>query len=274
MDNNEITGLKYPLLMVHGMGFRDSKFLNYWGRIPGELEKLSCKIFYGNQDSNADIETNGEVIKRRIDEILAETGAEKVNILAHSKGGLDCRYAISTLGAADKVASLTTISTPHNGSKSVDLLLKLPDFLVRFVGKCTDLVFKICGDKKPNSYRVFHSFSTKCASEFNHNNPDVEDLYYQSYAFVMKSPFSDIFMFFPCLAVNLIEGKNDGLLTPDAVKWGDFRGIYKSNSRRGISHCDEVDMRRRRLTKRQGDGISDMPEFYCNIVKELKEKGF
>ena len=90
----------------------------------------------------------------------------------------------------------------------------------------------------------------------------------------MKSPFSDIIMFFPCLAVNLIEGKNDGLLTPDAVRWGDFRGIYKSNSGRGISHCDEVDMRRRRLTKRQGDGISDMPEFYCSIVKELQEKGF
>lgn len=274
MQNTETTGLRYPLIMVHGMGFRDNKVLGYWGRIPKELEKMGCRIYYGNQDSNADIETNGEVIRRRIDEVLAETGAEKVNILAHSKGGLDARYAISSLGAADKVASLTTISTPHNGSKSVDLLLKFPDFLVRFAGKCTDLVFRVCGDKEPNSYRVFHSFSTKCASEFNLKNPDAENVYYQSYAFVMKSVFSDMFMFFPSLAVKIIEGQNDGLLTPDAVKWGEFRGIHMSNSRRGISHCDEVDMRRRRLTKRQGDGISDIVEFYKGVVAELRDKGY
>lgn len=274
MNNDETTELKYPLLMVHGMGFRDNKFLNYWGRIPEKLEKIGCKIYYGNQDSNADIETNGTILQKRIDEILNETGADKLNILAHSKGGLDCRYAISTLGAADKVASLTTISTPHNGSKSVDLLLKFPDLLVRLVGKCTDLVFKICGDKNPDSYKVFHSFSTKCANEFNLSNPDAEQTFYQSYAFVMSNPFSDIFMFLPCLVVTLIEGKNDGLLTPDAVKWGDFRGIYKGNSRRGISHCDEVDMRRRRFTKKHGEWISDITDFYCDIINELKEKGF
>lgn len=38
--------------MVHGMGFRDRKYLNYWGRIPGSLEELGCRIYYGYQDSN------------------------------------------------------------------------------------------------------------------------------------------------------------------------------------------------------------------------------
>ena len=84
MNNDETTGLKYPLLMVHGMGFRDNKFLNYWGRIPEKLVKIGCKIYYGNQDSNADIETNGTILQKRIDEILNETGADKLNILAHS----------------------------------------------------------------------------------------------------------------------------------------------------------------------------------------------
>ena len=39
-------------------------------------------------------------------------GCEKVNIIAHSKGGLDSRYMITHLGLADKVASLTTVATP------------------------------------------------------------------------------------------------------------------------------------------------------------------
>lgn len=30
---------KYPLLLVHGVFFRDTRYLNYWGRIPKELEK-------------------------------------------------------------------------------------------------------------------------------------------------------------------------------------------------------------------------------------------
>lgn len=266
--------MNYPILLIHGMGFRDNKIINYWGRIPSSLEKIGCKIFYGNQDSNADIETNGEVIRARIQSIIEETGADKVNIIAHSKGGLDARYAISRLGISDKVASLTTISTPHNGSKTVDLLLRLPDVMVKVAGKLTDIVFKLCGDKKPNSYKVFHALTTQKARDFNENTPNIETVYYQSYAFVMKNSFSDLFMFFTHLVVKMIEGENDGLLSPEAVKWGNFRGIYKSNSRRGISHCDEVDMRRRKFTKKVGNGISDICEFYHNVVEELTEKGF
>lgn len=266
--------LKYPLLLVHGMGFRDRKRLNYWGRIPSRLQKMGAEIFYGNQDSNASIETNALFLKNRIEEILAQTGSEKVNIIAHSKGGLDCRYAITALGMEDNVASLTTISTPHNGSKTVDLLLKLPDCLVRLAGGITDVFYKILGDKKPSSYEVFHSFTTKNAMEFNKNVPDSAKVYYQSYAFVMKNPTSDIFMWFPNFVVNIIEGQNDGLLTPEATRWTNFKGIYKGNGNRGISHCDQVDMRRHRLTKKQGSDLSDICTLYETIVSDLTNMGF
>lgn len=266
--------LKYPILLVHGMGFRDDKRICYWGRIPKALETLGCEIFYGYQDSNADIETNGKFLACRINEIILETGAEKVNIIAHSKGGLDCRYALSTLDVGHKVASLTTISTPHHGSKTMDLLMKFPDFLIRFVGFCTDCWFRLLGDKKPNSYRVFRSFTTEAAEKFNEHNPDCDGVMYQSYAFVMKNPLSDIFLWLPNLIIDMIEGENDGLLTPEAVKWGNFRGVYRGNGRRGISHCDEVDMRRRPLSKTSGDGISDMVDFYTEVVSELAENGF
>lgn len=266
--------LKYPLLFVHGMGFRDRERLNYWGRIPKELEKLGCNIFYGKQDSNGNIEANAEFIGNRINEILEETGKEKVNIIAHSKGGLDCRYAISTLGFGDKVASLTTISTPHHGSKTIDLLMKFPDCLVKFVGFCADCCSRLCGDKSPSSYKVFKSFTTEAAKKFNKENPDSESVYYQSYAFVMKNAFSDIFMFFPNIFVGLIEGENDGLLTPSSAEWSNFKGVFRGSGRRGISHCDEVDMRRRPLQKSKGEGVSDIVDLYKSVVIDLCEKGF
>ena len=266
--------LKYPVLFVHGMGFRDHKHLGYWGRIPKIFEQAGCRVFFGNQDSNASIETNGEHIARRIDEIIAQTGAEKINIIAHSKGGLDSRYAISVLGKGDKVASLTTLSTPHHGSKTVDLLKIFPDFLVKFCCFFVNVWFRMIGDKKPDTYCAIHSFTTESAKRFNKQTPDHEGIYYQSYAFVMKKATSDIFMWFTNLVVFAIEGENDGLLTPSSAKWGDFKGIYRGVTNRGISHCDEVDMRRRRLSKKVGDGVSDIVDVYKTILCDLQEKGF
>ena len=77
---------KYPLVLIHGAGFRDLKWPVYWGRIPAALEVRGAVIRYGLQDCWASTETNAAEIIRRIDQVLAETGAEKVNLIAHSKG--------------------------------------------------------------------------------------------------------------------------------------------------------------------------------------------
>lgn len=266
--------LKYPVLLVHGMGFRDSKYINYWGRIPAKLEENGCKIFYGNQDSNGTVESNGAFLAEKMREILEETGAAKLNVIAHSKGGLDIRYAISSLKMSRYIASLTTISTPHNGSLTVDKLLKLPKFMVKFVAGCCDVWLRICGDKNPNTYEVFKTFTTAAAEDFNRSNPDEPEVYYQSYAFIMKHVWSDLFMLVPGTVVKFLEGPNDGLLAPRAVMWANFRGIVTSSSGRGISHCDEVDMRRRKLTNKQGEGINDITDFYVSVINDLRDKGF
>ena len=43
-------------------------------------------------------------VRDNLEQVLAETGCEKVNIIAHSKGGLDARYLISSLGMFSGVA--------------------------------------------------------------------------------------------------------------------------------------------------------------------------
>lgn len=266
--------LKYPVILVHGMGFRDSKFFCYWGRVPKMYRKMGLDIYFGGQDSTGAPETNARQIGDTIDEVLKKTGAKKVNVIAHSKGGLDTRYLISSLGYEDKIASLTTLQTPHHGSKTVDWLMKFPKPIVRTVGFFTSAWYKIIGDTHPAAYKCFELFTTKGAREFNEANQDCESIYYQSYAFVMKNFTSDFFMCLTNLVVGSLEGENDGLLPPHAVMWGEFKGVVRSNSRRGISHADEVDFRRRRLTKKTGDGVSDVLEIYKQIVIDLEAKGF
>jgi triacylglycerol lipase len=119
-------------MMIHGTGFRDRKYISYWGRIPKALEKHGATLFYGHQDSWGSIEHNAGVIKESLETILRQANCEKVNIIAHSKGGVEARYMITSLGMADKIASLTTVAAPHHGSKTIDLLCKLPKGLFKF----------------------------------------------------------------------------------------------------------------------------------------------
>ena len=54
--SEELCKTKYPLLMVHGVFFRDWENFNYWGRIPQELTGNGARIFYGNHQSSASVE--------------------------------------------------------------------------------------------------------------------------------------------------------------------------------------------------------------------------
>lgn len=268
MACSEQAKLNYPVVLVHGFGFRDGGRLSYWGRIPAHLSALGCNVFFGGQDGCASIEDNAACLKERIEHILRATGAQKVNIIAHSKGGLEARYLISSLGMAESVASLTTLGTPHRGSVTIE---KVPRFLLKVAGFFTDAALRLCGDRLPSAYRSYLSFRADSAQKFNGENADSPLVYYQSYAFVMRR---DIFLTLPHLLVCLCEGENDGLVTPASAAWGSFRGVIRSNAGRGISHCDEVDMRRRPFTKKTGEGVSDILEVYTQIVRTLHEKAF
>lgn len=120
----QICKTKYPILMVHGVFFRDFEHLNYWGRIPAELMENGAKIYYGNHNSAAAVRDSAKELETRIRQIVEETGCEKVNVIAHSKGGLDTRAAIALTSARDYIASLTTINTPHRGCEFADYLLE------------------------------------------------------------------------------------------------------------------------------------------------------
>ena len=108
-EAEQLCKTRYPLLLVHGVFFRDNKLFNYWGRIPKELIRNGAVIFYGNHQSAASIADSATELAERIKQIVEETGCEKLNIIAHSKGGLDCRYALDKLNVSQYVASLTTV---------------------------------------------------------------------------------------------------------------------------------------------------------------------
>ena len=262
------------MLLIHGAGFRDLRWPVYWGRIPRALEEHGARLYYGQQDCWASTAVNAAALKERAEEILRETGAEKLNLVAHSKGGLEARMLASSLGFGDRIASITTIATPHRGSKTVDQLFAIPKGLFHIAAFAVNNWIRLVGDRKPDFLEVCKGFTTAHMEEFNRQNPDVPGIFYQSYACVMSHPFSDINLSTANFVVGRIEGPNDGLVSVESARWGERCTVLRANGFRGISHLDAIDLRRAPLTRRSGPGVSDICDVYVRILKDLKNRGY
>lgn len=281
-------------MLVHGIGFRNSKSIGYWGRIPKALEFQGAQVFCSNQDGWGTIETNGAHLTNEIDQILTSTNSERINLIAHSKGGIDSRYLLSLPGP-NRIASITTISTPHHGSKSMDLLMHIPAFLVKFGGLFVGGVSRLLGDKNPNFYKTCMQMTTKGMEEFNDKHNNTKGVYCQSFGAIMRKPSSDIIMMIQNAIVKLIEGDNDGLVTPISASWEKYTGILIGTGKRGVSHADVVDLRRKSFVKLNKDipynnhysddyqdanlpaqllYVDDITDIYVAIGNDLKKRGF
>ena len=133
---------------------------------------------------------------------------------------------------------------------------------------CFDRTFARFGDKAPDFYTATHQFATEESAQFNEKTPDMPGVYYQSYTSKMKNPFSHLLLSIPYCMIRPLEGENDGLVSVESAKWGEFRGVFSNKRLRGISHGDIIDL------KRQDYKGFDVVETYVQIVAELKEKGF
>jgi triacylglycerol lipase len=268
--DQRICATKYPILMVHGVFFRDFKYVNYWGRIPKELETNGAAIFYGNQPSAASVADSAAVLKERILQILAETGAEKVNIIAHSKGGLDSRYAIAKLGMGEYVASLTTINTPHRGCLFADYLLtKIPATTQDTVASTYNKTLGKLGEPEADFLAAVNDLTDSACKERDPQMPTPEGIFCQSIGSVLAKAGGGKFpLNFSYPLVNHFSGDNDGLVSEDSFAWGEKYTLLRSIGDRGISHGDMIDLNRENIP-----GF-DVREFYVELVKDLKDRGF
>ena len=117
-----------PVVLVHGvLGFNrlmlgSLNIADYFRLIPNTLRNDGHVVPEPPRLNPAgSIAERAQDLKSYLqDRNNVEVFDKKVHIVAHSMGGLDTRFAISKLGIADRVLSLTTIGTPHHGSPIAD----------------------------------------------------------------------------------------------------------------------------------------------------------
>lgn len=268
-QEQKVCQTKYPLLLVHGVFFRDSKYLNYWGRIPKELERNGAKVYYGNHQSASSVADSAKELTQRIQKIVAETGCEKVNIIAHSKGGLDCRYAIANLDAGKYVASLTTINTPHRGCLFADYLLtKAPEGLKTKVAAAYNAALRKLGDQNPDFLAAVNDLTAAACTALDKATPQPAGVFCQSVGSqVDKASGGKFPLNFSYHLVKYFDGPNDGLVSANSFQWGERYTFLTPKGKRGISHGDMIDLNRENI-----DGF-DVREFYVTLVQDLKARG-
>ncbi len=268
--DQKICQTRYPVVMVHGVFFRDTKYLNYWGRIPRELELNGATVYYGNHQSADAIADSAQELVQRIRGIVETTGCEKVNIIAHSKGGLDCRYAIAKLGMGEYVASLTTINTPHKGCVYVDHLLgKTSQKLQEAVAKRYNRAYRFFGDHDPDFLAAVRDLSASACENFNQQVTYMPDgIFCQSVGSVIHHFWAakfPIFLLYPW--AKKYDGLGDGLVGQDAFPWGERYTLLTPKRKRSISHCDMTDL------YRKNQRHFDVREFYVQMVSDLRKRG-
>jgi triacylglycerol lipase len=120
---------RLPILLAHGF---NTSTTNDWSfhDVDVALAADGHVVALGSVPPYDSPEARAEHLAEQVDELLARTGATHVNLVCFSQGGLDCRYLASEngLGYGDRVATITTIATPHRGTGIADAAAAvLPD---------------------------------------------------------------------------------------------------------------------------------------------------
>ena len=125
-SNDTYTETRYPIVLVHGLfGFDSILGVEYWYRIPEEIRRSGADVHVAQVSAANSTEKRGEQLARQVEEILAVTGAERVNLIGHSHGSPTARYVASVYPGM--VASVTSVGGANHGSPLADVMKGVND---------------------------------------------------------------------------------------------------------------------------------------------------
>lgn len=301
VDAGPLLGPPYPIVLLHGMGgFEQLQNLpldvSYFNGVSDDLGKHGEReVFVTLAPPYDSSEERAKAIAAQVDAVLARTHRAKVNLVGHSQGGLDARILASPrgLGYGDRIASVTTIATPHRGTRVCDAALGLLDFLPKgdvdaFTGALLKLLQKSVYEVESNPDLRAQVVQLSEDYMLNHFNPKYVDdprVKYASYAgrtnlqtglldcdgAYPNDPLrvdlaNPLFLPIAPLLAGPLNHSNDGLVTVESARWGTFMQCVPAD------HLKEVGV----LSVTQKDLVSkfDHLEFFRTVVARLRGGGF
>jgi len=264
----------YPIILAHGTGgaAKILGIVDYWWGIPDALESEGAEVYLTTVNGMDGTVDKAKQFKVQFLQIQVISNASKFNIIAHSHGALYARYAISNLGLSPYVKSLTSIAGPHQGMMLADMIVKtVPGPVTLITGNTLDFIYAyFFGDTTPDSLQNAYDVTTAhMKNVFNPNTPNVSTVYYQSWAAKVKHGCPSIVLDPVWRLLVSCEGPNDGLVSVESAKWGNFRGV--ESAAWWSPGCDHLNIIGHLFGVTPGFSA---PDFYVDLVADLKNRGF
>ncbi|MBS2033150.1 MAG: hypothetical protein JST54_35080 [Deltaproteobacteria bacterium] len=239
----------YPVVLAHGLFGFDEIALGgtrhqYFRGVPTRLEKSGHIVHAAKVATAAGVETRAEELAR----FITEVDAKRVNIVAHSMGGLDARYAIARLGLAPRVASLVTLGTPHRGTPIAAL----------GSGLARRGVVKLLGSAGLDVSAIDDLTPARLA-RFNDEVPAARGVHYASVVGVSRKKRRMNPLLVPThLYLREVAGENDGMVPAESQRWGEVLAEVEADHWAQIGWSKHF----------------DAAELYAWILRELRGRGF
>jgi triacylglycerol lipase len=201
--------LRHPVVLAHGiLGFDEIAVLGrrhrYFRNIADGLTGLDAQFHHPRVSPAGSVETRAAQLAA----MVRELPDPRVNIVAHSMGGLDARHAIARLGLHGRVASLVTIGTPHRGTPLADLGERIVSAAIsRPLARVLDL-------------RGLHDLTTEGVRIFNRDNPDAPGVAYCSVVGSSRLSRTNPMLWPSQAFLKARSGANDGLVPATSQRWG------------------------------------------------------
>jgi triacylglycerol lipase len=172
------TQTKYPIVLVHGMmGWDSMGPYEYWFGIPGALRRDGAQVYVAQVSAANSTEVRGEQLLTYVKQVMAATGAKKVNLIGHSHGAPTARYVASVAPAL--VASVTSVGGANKGVVTADIMrgVAAPGsyseaVLTTIVDGIARTIAFLSGDRNAQmSVAALDSMTTAGAAKFNAAHP-------------------------------------------------------------------------------------------------------
>ena len=258
---------RHPVVMLHGFGALAN--IMQCGVLHAEAMHLRGRgvLAYAPHVNPYDtIDVRATAWAERLEAILAETGAEKVNLVGFSSGGLDARWMATELGWADRIASLVTLSTPHRGTALPQYVLDRPDRLRDFAVGVMDFLGRAAYETVPPRTRdaLVELCPDAVLARFD---PDetLPGIWCASYTACAgkgtPTPISPPLLV-PNRVLYALAGVNDGIVPTSSMPWGEPLGMLDADHGRQIG-----------LMAFPGSAF-DSKAFFVDLARLLADRGF
>jgi triacylglycerol lipase len=168
------TQTKYPIVLVHGLfGFDSIAGVEYFYGVPSALRSGGASVYVTSVSAANSTEVRGEQLLTQVKQILAATGAAKVNLIGHSHGGPTARYVASV--RPDLVASVSTVGGVNKGSAVADIAIgAVPNVTYELASAVSGFISFLSGSPTlPQDARAANvSLSTAGTALFNAAHPE------------------------------------------------------------------------------------------------------